>query len=152
MMKFYLIDDALFCDGKEQTECRNRFIKHLQRNRVKQIFIHVHHEATKELHAFLHQYRTIPVYLVDDDFVLNNEDIHAYFKDQRLCIEGYDAQEAVDATCVEYDCDLKTAKRLYFDLFINHTQEQALDDLIDELETIIQERVLDLKKKKGKGF
>ena len=118
---------------------------------MKQIFIRVTHDATEHLQSFLKQYHSIPVYLVEDDFVLHDEQKDVSYQDGIFHVDGYEDILVTKGCCVEYDCDVQTTNRIYFDLFVNHTQEEMYDELIDELKSILEKNGVKLNKK-GKGF
>ena len=147
-MKFYYIQDTMFQKDPIYDEIRNRLIKQLQRNKVKMIIVEEQHDCTDEYVSFLETYRTIPVIRCkQEEMEAEVDQTKLTYKEHTLHVDGYPSFVVGDDFCVEYDDQTKTARHIYLQVFVNHQETSHFDFLLDELEDMIEDRVLDFIKK-----
>lgn len=136
-MKCYYIDDSMFQDSLFQKEMLHRFISLLKRNRVSFILISKVHRDNQNLQEFLQIYKNIEIIMSHRIFDIQGIKGQIFYS--HACIDGFPIMQCYSGSCVEYDLQTKTCRRIYLDLFSSHHFDSSYLIMKDELRKLLKE-------------
>lgn len=142
-MKFYYIDDSMFHDTAFATQVRYRLECLLRKNDAKMLFISAVDTESEKLGEFISSIEHISLLVAPALFDI--EGICGNLQKTCLEVEDYPVMQPYSGSCIEYDSESKTCRRIYLDLFINY-ETMDVDLMVDELEEIFHKKLKIIKK------
>lgn len=135
-MKFYYIDDSMFQRSEFSEQILFRFERYLARNKGRMVFISSSHKDTAALERFIIGAKNTLVLLSPALFEV--EGIRGNLHDTFLAVEGFPPMESFSGSCVEYDTETNSCRRIYLELFPKHDVD--FENIVSELEKILSEQ------------
>lgn len=144
-MKFYYIDESMFLNSEFAKQVLFRFERFILKNSATMIFISSSRKENEAIRRFKKTVDHIPVLispsLFDIEGVRGN--LHSTF----LTVDEFSIMQSFSGSCVEYDMESKTCRRIYLEMFLEHDDDEDLDSIVEELEQMLSEKILRTRKK-----
>lgn len=144
-MKFYYIDESMFVNSEFAKQVLFRFERFILKNSATMIFISSSRKENEAIRRFKKTVDHIPVLispsLFDIEGVRGN--LHSTF----LTVDEFSIMQSFSGSCVEYDMESKTCRRIYLEMFLEHDDDEDLDSIVEELEQMLSEKILRTRKK-----